>query len=427
VPEGPDAFKRVGVIGLGYVGLPVALAFADKGLQVVGVDASPERVAMLREGRSYVDDISDDRVRASLPRLHPTGDYGDLRECQAVIISVPTPLTETGDPDMSSVVAAARNLGRVLQPDMLVVFESTAFPGATVEVVQPALEEESSLKAGQDFSLAYSPERIDPGNTSYSFCGIPKLVGGLTARCTARAAELYEVVVEKVVAVSSPMVAEMAKLLENTFRAVNIGLVNEMAILCRRMGISVWEVLDAASTKPFGFLRFDPGPGVGGHCIPVDPVYLAWKARQYNHEARIFQAAAVMNRSMPEHVVQIITEALNARGKPVLGSRILLLGVSYKAGVGDVREAPSLWINQRLLALGADVTYNDPYVPSFQGPADVQHSIELTAEALSAADCVVILTAHPDYDWPHIVHHSPLVVDTRGATRGLRAQNVVLL
>lgn len=425
--RGSDGFTKVGVIGLGYVGLPVALAFAEKGLEVVGVEASEERLRLLGAGRSYVDDVPDKRLRACLDRLRVTKDYRDLAECDAVIIAVPTPLTDTGDPDMSYVVAAAERLGEVLGRGMLVVLESTAFPGATVEVVQPALEKASGLRAGVGFNLAYSPERIDPGNKEFEFSDIPKLVGGLTPECTQRACELYGMVVAQVVPVSSPMVAEMAKLVENTFRAVNIGLVNEMAILCRRMGISVWEVLDAASTKPFGFMRFDPGPGVGGHCIPVDPVYLAWKARQHYHEARLFHSADAINRYMPEHVVNIITEALNEQGKPLRGSRVLLLGVAYKAGIGDWRESPALRVVELLVRRSADVEYNDPRVAAFQHGGVEYRSVELTTERLRAADCVAVLTAHAEYDWEWVVAEASLVVDTRGVTRHLKRGNVVLL
>ena len=420
-------FSRVGVIGLGYVGLPVAVAFAEKGVDVVGIESNAGRVEMLRAGRSYVDDVPDERLQACKGRLRVTGQYEELAGCQAVIISVPTPLTDMGDPDMSYVVGAAGKLGEVLRRGMLVVLESTAFPGATVEVVQPALENASGLRAGAEFNLAYSPERIDPGNKEFGLSDIPKLVGGLTAECTRRACELYGMMVAQVVPVSSPMVAEMAKLVENTFRAVNIGLVNEMAILCRRMGISVWEVLDAASTKPFGFMRFDPGPGVGGHCIPVDPVYLAWKARQHYHEARLFHSADAINRYMPEHVVNIITEALNDGGKPLRGSQVLLLGVAYKAGIGDWRESPALRVIDLLRARGARVEYNDPHVPVFRHGGVEYRSVELTEERLRAADCVVVLTAHPEYDWGRVVEAAGLVVDTRGATRHLKRDNVVLL
>ncbi|MCX7598525.1 MAG: nucleotide sugar dehydrogenase [Armatimonadetes bacterium] len=422
-----EVFSTVGVVGLGYVGLPVALAFADKGADVVGMEASEARIKLLRAGRSYVDDVSDERLQACLGKLRITNDYGDLADCEAIIVAVPTPLTGTGDPDMSYVVGTSERLGRIMRRGTLVALESTVFPGATVELVQPALEEASGLRAGVDFNLAYSPERIDPGNERFGFADIPKLVGGLTPECTRRACALYGMVVAQVVPVSSPMVAEMAKLVENTFRAVNIGLVNEMALLCRRMGISVWEVLDAASTKPFGFMRFDPGPGVGGHCIPVDPVYLAWKARQYYHEARLFHAADAINRYMPEHVVKIVVEALNERGKALRGARVLLLGMAYKAGVGDWRESPALRVMELLVRVGAEVEYNDPRVSVLRQGGVEYRSVELTEERVLAADCVVILTAHPEYDWQWLVERAGLVVDTRGVTRHLKSDRVVLL
>lgn len=313
-------FERVGVIGLGYVGLPLALAFAESGMTVIGVDVDTERVRSLRQHRSYLKDIPDEQLRRLKGRFQATTDYKALRRCDAVILCVPTPLAKTGEPDISHILSAAEKLSAHLRSGMLIVLESTTYPGTTEEVLKPLLER-SGLKAGQDFYLAYSPERIDPGNRQWTLRNVPKLVGGLTPTCTQRAIALYSKVVEKVIPVSSPKVAETAKLLENTFRAVNIALVNEFAILCRRMGISVWEVLDAASTKPFGFMRFEPGPGIGGHCIPIDPLYLAWRAREFNHEARFIRVADAINKMMPEYVVSLIADALNERGKPLKGSR----------------------------------------------------------------------------------------------------------
>lgn len=419
-------FQRVGVIGLGYVGLPLALAFAESGAAVIGVDASAERIRSLRQQRSYIVDIPDERLRQSEGRFFPTTDYAALHDCDAVIICVPTPLAKTGEPDISYILSAAEGLRPHLRQGMLVVLESTTYPGTTEEVLKPLLER-SGLKAGQDFSLAYSPERIDPGNRRWTLRNVPKLVGGLTPACTERAIALYRQVVDQVIPVSSPKVAETAKLLENTFRAVNIALVNEFAILCRRMGISVWEVLDAASTKPFGFMRFEPGPGIGGHCIPVDPLYLAWRAREFNHEARFIRLADAINKMMPEYVVSLIVDALNEHRKPLKGSRVLLLGVAYKPGVNDYRESPALALVELLRAKGAVVAYHDPFVPTVHHNGWQAQTVSLTEDVLAQSDCVVIVTPHEGYNWSWIVAHAPLVVDTRGVTRHLRAGNVVLL
>lgn len=418
--------EDVGVIGLGYVGLPLALAFAQKGIRVVGVDVDAQRVKGLREGRSHVRDVPDETLRQALGRFFPTDDYAALRECTAVIICVPTPLAKTGEPDISYILSAAEQLRSHLRPGMLVVLESTTYPGTTEEVIKPILEE-SGLQAGTDFNLAYSPERLDPGNQRWTIADTPKLVGGLTEACTKRAVALYSSIVEKVVPVSSPKVAETAKLLENTFRAVNIALVNEFAMLCRRMGISVWEVIDAASTKPFGFMRFEPGPGIGGHCIPIDPLYLAWKARQFNHEPRFIQVADVINKKMPEYVVSLVADALNERGKPLKGSRILMLGVAYKPEVNDYRESPALTLMELLRGKGSRVDYHDPFVAEVEHNGWLARSVVLTEGQLQSADCVLIVTPHRCYDWAWVTAHAQLVVDTRGVTRNLSATNVVRL
>lgn len=418
--------ETVGVIGLGYVGLPLAVAFAESGATVIGVDVSEERVQMLKQGKSYLTDVSEEQIAAVKSRLHPTNNFSSLSECDAVIICVPTPLAKTGEPDISYILSAAENFRPHLRKGMLVVLESTTYPGTTEELLKPMLEE-TGLKAGVDFNLAFSPERIDPSNRQWTLKNTPKIVGGLTEACTQRAKALYERVVEKVVTVSSPKVAEMAKLLENTFRAVNIALVNEFAILCKRMGVSVWEVIDAASTKPFGFMRFEPGPGIGGHCIPIDPLYLAWKAREFNHEVRFIRIADAINRSMPEYVVSLIADALNEHAKPLKGSRILLLGVAYKPEVNDYRESPGLALVELLQRKGSYVRYHDPYVPEVHHNGCVMRSVELTEDELSKSDCVVIVTAHKVYNWEWVVSHAPLVVDTRGVTRHMNAHNVVRL
>jgi len=416
--------ETVGVIGLGYVGLPLAIAFAESDATVVGVDVSEERVKLLRQGKSYLTDVSDEAVASVRERFHPTTDYAELQRCDAVIICVPTPLAKTGEPDISYIISAVENFRPHLRRGMLVVLESTTYPGTTEELLKPMLEE-TGLKAGVDFNLAFSPERIDPSNKTWTIRNTPKVVGGLTPACTERACALYSRVVEKVVPVSSPKVAEMTKLLENTFRAVNIALVNEMAILCRRMGISVWEVIDAASTKPFGFMRFEPGPGIGGHCIPIDPLYLAWKAREFNHEARFIRIADAINRQMPEYVVGLIADSLNDFGKPLKGSRILLLGVAYKPEVNDYRESPALALVELLSQKGSHVLYHDPYVPEVNHNGRAMKSVELTEDELAKSDCVVIVTAHKCYDWDWVVANSQLVVDTRGVTRHINAPNIV--
>ncbi len=418
--------EMIGIIGLGYVGLPLAIAFAKSNATVVGVDVSAERVNLLRQGNSYLTDIPDEDIVSVRERFHPTTNYADLRECSAVIICVPTPLAKTGEPDISYIISATQNFQPHLRRGMLVVLESTTYPGTTEELLKPMLEE-TGLKGGVDFNLAFSPERIDPSNKTWTIKNTPKVVGGLTENCTKRACALYSRIVEKVVPVSSPKVAEMAKLLENTFRAVNIALVNEMAILCKRMGISVWEVIDAASTKPFGFMRFEPGPGIGGHCIPIDPLYLAWKAREFNHEARFIRIADAINRQMPEYVVGLIADGLNEHGKPLKGSRILLLGVAYKPEVNDYRESPGLALIELLRQKGSYVLYHDPYVPEVNHNGRMMKSVDLTEDELAKSDCVVIVTAHKCYDWDWVVANSQLVVDTRGATRNINAPNVVRL
>lgn len=418
--------ERVGVIGLGYVGLPVALAFVEKGLPVVGVDVDANRIAMLEEGRSYVTDVRDEAVLRALSYFRPTTDYAALEECTSVLICVPTPLAKTGEPDISYILDTAERLRFHLHSGMLVVLESTTYPGTTEEVLKPILEK-SGLKAGLDFNLAFSPERIDPGNKRWTLSNTPKLVGGLTPACTKRAVALYSHIVEKVVPVSSPKVAETAKLLENIFRAVNIGLVNEFALLCRRMGISVWDVIDAASTKPFGFMRFEPGPGIGGQCIPIDPLYLSWRARQFNHEARFIHTADTINRQMPEHVVSLISDALNEHDKPLKGSKILMLGVAYKPEVNDYRESPALVLIELLRSKGSQVEFHDPFVPEVWHNGWSAQSVKLTEAKLKDADCVVIVTPHRCYDWHWIVPNSKLIVDTRGVTRHLQAQHIVRL
>jgi UDP-N-acetyl-D-glucosamine dehydrogenase len=414
---------KIGIAGLGYVGLPLAVAFAGAGHDVVGVDANLAKVERLRRSDSDVEDVPAELLRALAPRFTATDDYRALAGCEAIVICVPTPLTDHREPDLSHLVTAAAALSRVLHEGRLVVVESTTYPGTTRERVAPILEE-SGLAAGRDFNLAYSPERTDPGRGSDTIRTTPKLVGGLTDACRERAVALYREVCDEVVVVSSPEAAELAKLLENVFRAVNIALVNELAQLCDRLGIDVWEVIDAAATKPFGFMRFEPGPGMGGHCMPVDPFYLAYKARELDFYTEFIELAGKINQSQPEFCIDRIARALNDARKPVRGSSVLLLGVAYKAGVSDLREAPALKMVRLLRELGADVSYHDPHVPEL---GELGLRSQPLDEALAAADLACIVTAHPEVDYTRVVAAAPLVLDLRGVTRGIEAANLVRL
>jgi UDP-N-acetyl-D-glucosamine dehydrogenase len=422
-----DRSARIGVIGLGYVGLPLAVEFARAGFDVTGFDVDHAKVDDINAGRSYILDVRSDDVSACVQagRLRATHDMAKLGDMDAIDICVPTPLRKTKDPDLSYVVRAVDAVKARLKPGQLIILESTTYPGTTDEVVQPALEE-GGLRAGQDFYLAFSPERVDPGNQSHTTRTIPKVVGGVNAESTALASALYGAVVETVVPVSSTQVAEMVKLLENTFRAVNIGLVNEIALMSHRMNIDVWEVIDAASTKPFGFMPFYPGPGLGGHCIPIDPSYLSWKARQYGFECRFIELAGHVNSSMPSFVVDRIGEALNTRKKALNGSRIHLLGVAYKKDVSDMRESPALDVIELLQRRGAIVSYSDPFVPVLQhGPIDLRSVPEEGSG--DGVDCAVICTNHRAFDYPAVVRRYPLIVDTRNALKGFDAPHIFRL
>jgi UDP-N-acetyl-D-glucosamine dehydrogenase len=414
---------KIGVIGLGYVGLPLAVAFAKDGHAVVGVDTDQRKVSALSNGESYIEDVPDEDVAGLGDALRPTTRYADLASCEAVVIAVPTPLTRNREPDLGPLVAAGTSLAGVLQEGQLVVLESTTYPGTTRERLVPLLEE-SGLAAGRDFNVAFSPERIDPGRTDYTLRNTPKVVGGLTDKCLNRAVALYEHVCDDVVAVSNPEAAELSKLLENVFRSVNIALVNELAMLCDRMGIDVWEVVDAAATKPYGFMSFRPGPGMGGHCLPVDPFYLAWRAREFDQPTEFIELAGEVNMAMPYHCVDRIARALNGHEKAVRGSRVAILGVSYKPGVGDLRESPAIKIMRLLQGRGAELVYHDDFVEQL---ADFSLRSEPLDSVLEAADCVVIVTAHPGLDVERVVREARLVVDFRGVTRGTEAPNLVRL
>lgn len=410
---------RVGVIGLGYVGLPLAVEFARAGFRVLGYDVSDRVVKLVNEGRSHIADAPASAVAALVRdgRLEATGDATRLGDLDAISIAVPTPLAKTRDPDMSYVLAATETVARTARPGQLIVLESTTYPGTTRELLLPAMEARG-LVVGRDVFLAFSPERVDPGNDRWTTRNTPKVVGGITADCTEVAASLYGACIERVVPVSSPESAELTKLLENTFRSVNIALVNEMAIVCDKLGVDVWEVIEAAATKPFGFMRFSPGPGIGGHCIPLDPHYLAWKMRTLNYKTRFIDLASEINSEMPTYVVEKVASALNDERKAVNGSRVLVIGVAYKRDIDDVRESPALDIIRLLEELGADVVYHDPYVPTFQEDGIRHESVALTDDELKRCDAVVIVTDHSSVDYQRLVNRASLIVDTRNATAG---------
>jgi UDP-N-acetyl-D-glucosamine dehydrogenase len=411
----------IGIVGLGYVGLPLAVAFAEAGEEVVGLDVDSRRVAAIAAGESYVEDVTSDRLGATSDKLRASTRHDDLTGTEAILICVPTPLTVNREPELGPLLDAGREVARILQPGQLVVLESTTYPGTTRERLVPLLEE-SGLAAGRDFNVAFSPERVDPGRTDYTLRTTPKIVGGLTQTCGDRAEALYTRVCDDVVRVSSPEAAELAKLLENIFRSVNIALVNELAMLTDRMGIDIWEVVDAAATKPYGYMRFEPGPGMGGHCMPVDPFYLAWRAREFDFATEFIELAGKINQQMPYHCVSKIERALNDAAKPVRGSRVAIVGVAYKGGVGDTRESPALKIVSLLQARGADVVYHDPHVPELAPSGLRSHPLDA---ALEGADAAVIVTAHPSVDHAEVVRRVPVVVDLRGITRDVERNAAV--
>jgi UDP-N-acetyl-D-glucosamine dehydrogenase len=404
----------VGIVGLGYVGLPLAVSFAEAGEQVVAVDASTARVAAVAAGLSEIEDVPSERLAAVGDAISATTDYGELAAADAILICVPTPLTPNREPDLGALLAAGRSLAPVLRSGQLVVLESTTFPGTTRDHLRPLLEEGSGLVAGVDFHLAFSPERVDPGRTDHTLRTTPKVLGGLTPACAARTRAVYELVCDEIVEVSSPEAAELAKLLENIFRSVNIALVNELAMLTDRMGIDVWEVIDAAATKPYGFMRFDPGPGMGGHCLPVDPFYLTWRAREFDFQTEFIELAGKVNQAMPYHCLERVERILNDTGKAVNGARIAILGVSYKPGIGDVRESPALKLIDLLLKRGARLGYHDPHVPELEHAGLASEPL---GELLDGADLAVIVTAHPSVDHGLAVERARQVLDLRGVTR----------
>jgi UDP-N-acetyl-D-glucosamine dehydrogenase len=419
---------HLAVIGLGYVGLPLAVEFGQAGFHVSGIDIDARRVGQLKRGRSYIQDVPTADVSALVRTGHfkPTTDFSVLRHVDAVNVCVPTPLSKQRDPDVSYILAAAQQVAKYLHRGQLVILESTTYPGTTDELILPLLRE-TGMKVGKDFFLAFSPERVDPGNPTFNTRNIPKVVGGVTAVCTEVAVRLYRQRLEHVVPVSSTQVAEMVKLLENTFRSVNIGLVNELALMCARLKIDVWEVIRAAGTKPFGFMPFYPGPGLGGHCIPIDPFYLSWKARASGFEARFIELAGHVNGHMPEHVVDLVAESLNRRGLAVRGARVLVLGVAYKADIDDTRESPSLDIMTTLEQRGARIDYSDPHVPTLAFGGRTLKSVPLTRAKLSRFDCVVVATAHKTFRFAEVLRWSKGLVDTRNALKGKRSAKIVRL
>ncbi|MCF7796178.1 MAG: nucleotide sugar dehydrogenase [Lentisphaeria bacterium] len=417
-----------GVIGLGYVGLPLAVEFANAGMKVIGIDVDEERVAKINRGENFIQDVDDDELAAAVKngKLAATTDYSSLRHIDALSIAVPTPLNKTKDPDISFILQVNEQIGKYLHKDLVVILESTTYPGTTRELILPTLES-TGLRVGKDVFLLFSPERVDPGNPVYHTENTPKVIGGMTESCLKLGVALYSHVFEKLVPVSSPEAAELAKLLENTFRSINIGLVNEMAMMCDRLGVDVWEVIDAAATKPFGFMKFTPGPGLGGHCIPIDPHYLSWKMRTLNYRARFIELAGEINAEMPNYVVDLVIEGLNRQGKSVKGSKILLLGMAYKPDIDDVRESPALDVHALLKTRGAQVDFNDPYVEKVRFDGIYAESVPLDEATLSEYDCVVVTTNHKVYDMDMIAKHARLIIDTRNSTAHLKNENIIRL
>lgn len=413
-----DHSAKIGILGLGYVGLPLAAAFGEAGFSVVGIDPDSRKVNTLNKGESYIQDVPNEQVDRLLKggRLSATNDFSVLRHCDAVSICVPTPLRKTGDPDMSFIMSATEELAKYVHPGMIIVLESTTYPGTTREVLLPRLGKEKGLTVGKDFFLAFSPERVDPGRKDWNTLNTPKVVGGITEECSEVAATWYSQALKRVVPVSSAEAAEMSKLLENTFRMINIALVNELAIMCERLGVDVWEVIDAASSKPFGFMKFTPGPGLGGHCIPIDPLYLSWKMKAFQYNARFIELAADINTNMPRYVVSRVSDAFNDRGITLKGSKCLVLGAAYKPDIDDIRESPALDVIGLLQKKGAMVEYHDPFIPVLRTHDDIEmQSVADVMNAVRHADCVVIITNHSEYDYVAILNEAKFIFDSRNA------------
>jgi UDP-N-acetyl-D-glucosamine dehydrogenase len=423
-----DHTLKVGVVGLGYVGLPLAIEFTNKQFQVIGIDVAREKVELLNQGKNYIKDVKDGELKTAVEQglFKATTDFAVVAELDAISICVPTPLRKTKDPDVSYIVAALDEIVKYIHDDMLIVLESTTYPGTTRELMLPMLEE-GGLKVGKDIFLAFSPERVDPGNAVYQTKNTPKVMGGITPRCTALALLLYQQIIDTIVPVSTAEAAELVKLLENTFRSINIGLVNEMALMCDKLGVNVWEVIEAASTKPFGFMKFLPGPGLGGHCIPIDPYYLSWKMKTLNYRARFIELAGEINSEMPEYMVDLVAEGLNRCQKSINGSRILVLGVAYKRNIDDVRESPALDIMKLLEAKGAQVEFHDSFVPSISWNGKVKQSVDLSN--LSGYNAAMVVTDHSHVDYESLVRRLPLFVDARNVTEAFfsQYQNIIRL
>ncbi len=430
-----DKTAKIGILGMGYVGMPLAVVFAEKGFTVLGIDPDKRKVETFSQGLSYIQDVPTETVARlqKAGRLSMTADFAALAEMDAVSICVPTPLRQTGDPDMSFIISATEQLAKYVHKGMVIVLESTTYPGTTRELLAPMLTEKSGLKVGEDIFICFSPERVDPGRTDWTTYNTPKVMGGMTSACVEVASAWYGGALETVVPVSSPEAAEMAKLLENTFRMINIGMVNELALMCERLGVDVWEVIDAAATKPFGFMKFTPGPGLGGHCIPIDPLYLSWKLKEMNYNARFIELASEINTNMPRYVVTRVMEALNERGKPLKGSKILVLGAAYKPDIDDVRESPAFDVIALMKKKGALVEYHDPYIPHIHHEYEGWEMNSIADSALlkhvAAADAVVIITNHKTYDYPAILEAAQFIFDSRNALgkAGKESEKVVRL
>jgi len=422
-----DKSAKIGILGMGYVGMPLAVVFAEAGFNVLGIDPDQRKVDTFNKGVSYIQDVPTETVTRlhKAGKLNMTADFAALKDMDAVCICVPTPLRQTGDPDMSFIISATEQLAKYVHKGMVIVLESTTYPGTTRELALPMLTEKSGLKVGEDIFICFSPERVDPGREDWTTLNTPKVMGGITKACSEVATAWYAGAIKTVVPVSSAEAAEMSKLLENTFRMINIGLVNELAIMCERLGVDVWEVIDAAGTKPFGFMKFTPGPGLGGHCIPIDPLYLSWKMREFNYNARFIELASEINTNMPRYVVSRVLEAMNDRGKPLKGSRVLVLGVAYKPDIDDVRESPALDVIALLRKKGALVDYHDPYIPQIHHEHDgwKMESIKDLMPAVRAADAVVVITNHKAYDYKAILESAVFIFDSRNALGILGKEN----